>query len=290
VTEGTAVRLAVARLTEAGAQAAALRPVADRPLQGYCLLSGDEEENCRITVYLENGQAHTAFLEGTLVWLPQEPGVLTIPVVPGAEPVLLPDPVAERAEPQAGTAEVEATTAALLAAEPAQPGPTGPESELPEDAEVAGQAEPGEQPDVVGFKLYPEPAIPVGAAAPGLTVPLAGRHPLAPRAAGTAMLSLKEGTLTLHLRGLPTPAALGRAETTGRPLNAYRAWLVSQRTGLRQDLGLCARVWGENFRLEAEPGLELGRYDQVLVTAEDRGAPAPSETAPQVLLGGYQLR
>jgi hypothetical protein len=310
VSEKREGRLAVARLMEAGAQAAAWRPVAAQPLQGYCLLTGDEE-SCRITVYLENGQTHTALLEGALVWLPQEPGVLTIPVVPGAEPVRLPDPIPSPvafAEPWShllsGAGEPVATMLSAQSDEDAdvvsgaESTPDESDENIPEDVEVVGEAEPEPKPDVVGFKLYPEPAIPVEATVPAapetpvaaaaLTVPLDGRHPLAPRAGGSANIQV-DGRVILHARGLPTPAALGRDEATGRPLNAYRAWLLSQRTGLRHDLGLLARVWGENFRLHSDGGLPLERFDSVLVTAEDRSGEQGGQTAPHVLLGTYQL-
>ncbi|HLN64366.1 MAG TPA: hypothetical protein VK464_22835, partial [Symbiobacteriaceae bacterium] len=71
MTETLPTRLAVARLQETGGPAAALlRPDRERPMQGYCLLTG-AGARCRITVYLENGAAHEAVMEGELVWLQQ---------------------------------------------------------------------------------------------------------------------------------------------------------------------------------------------------------------------------
>jgi hypothetical protein len=123
-----------------------------------------------------------------------------------------------------------------------------------------------------------------------LPVPLTGRHPLTPRAGGTALLNFREGRVQLTLRGLPTPAALGRDAGTDRPYSIYRAWLISQRAATRQPLGVLARVWGENFRLESEPDLPLSRFDAVLVTADDRAQPLAPGSAPQVLIGSFSPR
>lgn len=117
-------------------------------------------------------------------------------------------------------------------------------------------------------------------------VQLVQRHPMAPRAAGTATLNLRQGTLTLALRGLPSPTALGRDRSTGRPLNVYRVWLINQDTQVRTPVGYCQRAFGENFRFSAD-GLPLNRNHAILVTAEDRTA-TDAQTAPQVLIGSYE--
>ncbi|HWI54009.1 MAG TPA: hypothetical protein VNT01_17875 [Symbiobacteriaceae bacterium] len=294
VEQPAARRLAVATLTEAGAGSARFRSADGRPLQGYVMVTG-EGTDCRITVYLDRGEGtHTAVLAGEMVWLQ------THTADEAAEaPVPLMQAAGATAEPWAGLL-AGAGSPAASAAEPAQPAPA-PEPEPERPAE--------EQPAEVGFKLYHEPAVPISAvpphkievivtpvdteaaeaaesptgepAAAPAAVTMASRHPLAPRAGGTARLDFAAGRLVLTVRGLPSPAMLGRT------YNAYRAWLLNQRAGTRQPLGLLTRVWGENFKLESEPDLPFDRYDSVLVTAEDRAAPAPSSGAPQVLLGDY---
>lgn len=307
--ESTATRLAVARLE--GPEAAQFSPAADRPLQGYCMVNGEA-----LTVYLEDGQGQTALLEGRLVWL-EGGSVVTLPsgaVWPPEPPALdggaeaeLPETEAEP-EAQAGLAmllEHHAAEEFPLNTEPDEEAVFEAPAEVPTEApaEVPTQAlaeapateplvepepQPTEEPSQVGFKLYPEPATPVSTAFSSMNVALASRHPLAPRAVGTAQLDLRTGRLAVHVRGMPTPAALGRDQTTGRPLNAYRAWLTNQHTGQRVDLGLLTRVWGENFRLEADGSLPLHRYDALLVTAEDRTGDSPDPAAPQVLFGQYR--
>jgi len=283
-------RLAVATLTEAGEGSARFRSADGRPLQGYVLVTG-EGTDCRITVYLDRGEGtHTAVLAGDMVWLQTHTADMT-----AEAPVPVAQAGAGPAEPWAGLLAGAGSPAASTA-EPAEPAPS-PQSER--------QAE--EQPAEVGFKLYHEPAVPVSAvpphkievivtavdaepaeppadepaAAAPAAVTMASRHPLAPRAGGTARLDFADGRLVLTVRGLPSPAMLGRS------YNAYRAWLLNQRAGTRQPLGLLTRVWGENFKLESDPELALAHYDSVLVTAEDRAAPGPSNGAPQVLLGAW---
>lgn len=53
--DGPAAQLAVARLTEAGAAARKYRHDPARPLEGYCLVTGDQQ-HCRVTIYVENGR------------------------------------------------------------------------------------------------------------------------------------------------------------------------------------------------------------------------------------------
>lgn len=94
--------------------------------------------------------------------------------------------------------------------------------------------------------------------------------------------------MTINLRGLPSPMALGRDRTTGRPFNAYRVWLVNQRNQIRTPVGYCERAWGENFRFQAD-GLPLNRNDTILVTVEDRSAATSTgHASPQVLIGSYE--
>ncbi len=119
-----------------------------------------------------------------------------------------------------------------------------------------------------------------------LSVQLVQRHPMAPRAAGTAVVNLRQGSLQLMLRGLPSPTALGRDRSTDRPFNTYRVWLVNQQTHARTPAGFCERAWGENFRFQAD-GLPLNRHDTILVTVEDRTATGTNTASPQVLIGSY---
>ncbi len=139
------------------------------------------------------------------------------------------------------------------------------------------------------WDLPPEsPGPSTGPAARTRKVQLESRHPLAARAAGLAQVDLDSGTLTLTLRALPNPIALGREPRTNRPYNAYRAWLLSHRGAQPFPAGICTRVWGENYRFESEKRLPLARYDTILITAEDRTAPSPNPQAPPVLRGSYR--
>ncbi|HYG58241.1 MAG TPA: hypothetical protein VD902_09300, partial [Symbiobacteriaceae bacterium] len=226
-------------------------------LRGYCLISG-AGPGARVTVYLEQGPASACTLEGPLVWL--EPGSA---VDAEAKAGVAPEAVAVAGLAAELELELELEPDRDPESEP-QAGP-GPEAGAEPGAGPGPvlSPEPDEGPAEVGFKLYPEPATPVAVASPPatLTVTMAGRHPMAPRAGGSAQLDLKDGRVSLALRSLPSPAALGRDPATGRPYNAYRAWLVGQRSGTRHDLGLISRVWGDNFRLQSATGLPLQRFD-----------------------------
>ncbi|HWI66173.1 MAG TPA: hypothetical protein VNT75_30445 [Symbiobacteriaceae bacterium] len=268
-------RLAVATLSEAGDEAAAFRGPEGRPLQGYVLMTG-EGPDCQVTVYIERGPGqHTAVLAGEMVWFQsqQETAPPTGPVAQAAEP-----------QPPADPAEEPAEVGFKLYPEPAVPV----SAIVPHKIEVTVTPVPEPLPEPAAA-VAPEPAPPEAppqqaeaeAEAERPVVTLASRHPLAPRAGGTARIDAETGRLTLTVRGLPSPALLNRSA------NAYRAWLLSQRSGTRHDLGLLTRLWGENFRLESEPLQPLDRFDAIVVTAEDRAARGAVATAPQVLLGTY---
>lgn len=171
----------------------------------------------------------------------------------------------------------------------------GPVGVLPESAGRAaagGSADLGEavadtsaQPPAAPTQPAPRHVNPLA-----VQVQLEQRHPMTPRATGTATINLRRGHLTLTLRGLPSPTALGRDRKSGRPFNAYRVWLINQKNQMRTPAGYCERVWGENFRFEAE-GLPLNRCDTILITAEDRSvATSVGHPAPQVLIGSYDPR
>lgn len=296
-------RLAVATLTEAGDAAAFFRGPGGRPLQGYVLITG-EGDDCRITVYLEQGLgAHTAVLAGEVVWLQ------TQALAPAVQAAGATGAGATGTGATGIGARATGTGAGATGAGATGIGAPEPWSGLLADAGSPAVGSPEEadteEPAEVGFKLYPEPATPVSAihphkievlvtpveqpaaapvAAAGepLAVAMTSRHPMAPRAGGTARVDFAGGRLSLAVRGLPSPALLGRT------YNSYRAWLLNQRAGTRHALGLLTRAWGENYRLESESDLPLSRFDAVLITAEDRSAGAPGAAAPQVLLGAYE--
>jgi hypothetical protein len=205
------------------------------------------------------------------------------PFWPGGHASALTNP--HRGEAQDGAGSPEAPSAPMPMAHGAAESAGDPAME-PETPREEGEVTPENGEAQTGFKLYPDPAVPVVRTEP-LTVPLASRHPLAPRASGTATVRTREGILSVSVRGLPTPAALGRDGLTGRPLNSYRVWLLNQRTGQRLPLGFCTRVWGENFRFQTDEVLPLTRFDAILITAEDRTLPSPNPNAPQVLIGHY---
>lgn len=145
-----------------------------------------------------------------------------------------------------------------------------------------------EEPATPGFKLIPEPATPVvRTQRPDIKFAFSSLHPLAPRGGGSAHLDRTTSTVTLTLWGLPSPASLGREKSTNRPFNAYQVWLQNQRSGQRTPMGICTRVWGENFRFQAETDQPLTSFDSILVTALDRTSSGAQTGAPQVLLGRY---
>ncbi|WP_374712823.1 hypothetical protein [Symbiobacterium terraclitae] len=156
---------------------------------------------------------------------------------------------------------------------------------------IAGaQANRADTPAAGGGDASPVQAQPAPSRVNPLTVQvqLVQRHPMTPRASGSATLNLRRGSMTINLRGLPSPMALGRDRTTGRPFNAYRVWLVNQRNQIRTPVGYCERAWGENFRFQAD-GLPLNRNDTILVTVEDRSAATSTgHASPQVLIGSYE--
>jgi hypothetical protein len=232
-----------------------------------------------VTVYVQQGDwGPTAVLAGDMVWFQS-------PAEGAAEP-----PEAPR-----GTPEPEP------AAEP-EPAPLE------------------EEPAEIGFKLYPEPATPVTAvpahkievvvtpfdeepAAPGAPrtpapdqapdsnqatasgdtpIALLSRHPLAPRARGSARFYPAQGNMTIAAWGLPSANHLGPS------YNAYRAWLLNQRAGTRESLGLLTRAWGDNYRLETAGDLPLSHFDAIIITAEDRRAAISHQNPPQVLFGSYR--
>lgn len=155
---------------------------------------------------------------------------------------------------------------------------------------AAAQADRADTPAAGGGDASPVQAQPAPSRVNPLTVQvqLVQRHPMTPRASGSATLNLRRGSMTINLRGLPSPMALGRDRTTGRPFNAYRVWLVNQRNQIRTPVGYCERAWGENFRFQAD-GLPLNRNDTILVTVEDRSAATSTgHASPQVLIGSYE--
>lgn len=131
------------------------------------------------------------------------------------------------------------------------------------------------------------PAGDVQKAAGPVRIPLESRHPRAPRASGTAVVDLATGGLTVALRGLPSPMLMGRDPRAGEPYGAYRVWLTGQNNRLRTPVGLCTRVWGENFRLQAE-GLNLRQYDTIVVAVAERDGEHPNPAAPQVVVGSFR--
>jgi hypothetical protein len=212
-------------------------------------------------------------LEGPLVWLEGAPAMEATPVA--AAPAVEATPESDREE-----AQIPVMVLAVNA-------------ELDDETNETNETVETNDPEVQAVPLFlniPEPSVPVA----GITIPryltaqLQAVHPLAPRANGTASIVTADGSFTLALRGLPSPATLGRQPGQDRPYNTYRVWLVQQRTGTRMSLGVCSRVWGENFRFQSDPALPLTRYDQILVTADDRGA-APTPQSSQVLLGSYHI-
>lgn len=251
-------------------------------------------EKVRVTVEPAGAEAESvAVLEGRLIWLETEAAeAVAEPEVERAgsevpEPIAVPAQAnAARADPaevdpsvrESAPTALPSRAARLPAGSVAEPvaGPT-------EGPAAAPVAEPAAGPTAEAAAPAPELR---QARQNELVVTLEQRHPMAPRAGGTATINLKQGSLSLALRGLPSPTALGRDRSTDRPFNVYRVWLVNRQTHQRVPVGFCERAWGDNFRFRAE-GLPLNRHDTVLVTVEDRTAPGPNYGSPQVLMGSY---
>ncbi|MGE5675669.1 MAG: hypothetical protein ACM3XM_17605 [Mycobacterium leprae] len=303
VTEGMPVSLGAFNAGPAGqANCSQTVTVDGLPLKQACAM--------RVTAEPFGGSAagYRRVLEGELVWL----GGATDRESPASE-------IQPELPPVGFSAESTVEPAPEIAFEPAMLEPA-PEplpwhdlesalvcSSAPEAAPLAGAspdaeerhpsvppqpapAEPEPPPEAeIGFRLYPEPATPVTRLTQPISVPLTSRHPMAPRATGSAQLHPVDNSLTITLRGLPSPASLGRERSTDRPFNAYRVWLIQHRSGSRLPLGHCTRVWGDNFKFESTEPLPLNRYDGILIAVDDRSQNTPNPNSPQVLLGTYQL-
>jgi hypothetical protein len=295
VTDGLPVSLGAFNTSLTGeGTAGAIRPLSE--------LATNEAKGIRITAEPFGGSpfGHTSVLEGPLLWLaggPAREALAAAPVEASSEvpvPAFASPPAREPWPGQgAWSGEGQIPAAAAPAAASAPPVATQVvDARQPESAAVQPTAGRSAAVKMEELRLEPAPAE-SGAPAPSapgvltLSAPLAGRHPMAPRAAGHAVLHKHPGSLTITVRGLPTPPSLGRDPTTDRPFTAYRVWLMQQRTGSKLPLGHCVRVWGDNFRFESEGGLPLGRYDTIVITADDRTAPSPNPGAPQVLAGSY---
>jgi hypothetical protein len=263
----------------------------------------------------------TPMLEGSLVWLQEQPASQSHPEPEAAAPPEAGEaeenPPDGGAEPEEAEAEVPLSVAAeAVSASSATPdgppkvlpwqgmlsGPTtmfhplrdpgaGPGERFEDDSPAPSPVQPPppeEEPVETGFKLIQEPATPVlRTQRPDIKFAFSSLHPLAPRGGGSAHLDRTTSTVTLTLWGLPSPASLGREKSTNRPFNAYQVWLQNQRSGQKTPMGICTRVWGENFRFQAEADHPLTSFDSILVTALDRTSSGAQTGAPQVLLGRY---
>lgn len=214
------------------------------------------------------------------VGLPDQTGVAVATVPTNQSDVSSTGDITDRSEVGAGGGlAVESSDSFAVDLAPTQP-----------EADATAQADRVDTSVPAGASAAPAQAQPAPSRVNPLTVQvqLVQRHPMTPRASGSATLNLRRGSMTISLRGLPSPMALGRDRTSGRPFNAYRVWLVNQRNQVRTPVGYCERAWGENFRFQAE-GLPLNRNDAILVTAEDRSsATTTGHAAPQVLIGSYE--
>lgn len=148
-------------------------------------------------------------------------------------------------------------------------------------ADLDGEAEIPVRP----LALEAPPSTPV-------TTPIVTPEPVSPREvtlrpvpylpcqpAGKAQVNPEKGSLSLTLRGLPTPARFGTAAATGRPYAHYHAWLLKGRGRSPCPVGPCRHGWGGNYGLEVPAGLPLREYDHLVITAGD------SADGPSLLTG-----
>lgn len=283
-------RLAVASLTEAGDAATVLWRRNGQPLQGYVLVTG-EGTDCRVTVYVQQGDwGPTAVLAGDMVWF-QSPaeGAAEPPEAPRRAPEPEPAAEPEPAPPEEEPAEIgfklypePATPVTAFPAHkievivtPVDEGPAAPDATQAPPADRTPASAPAPDPT-------PDPAPKSGPAPGDAPIALLSRHPLAPRARGTARVDPAQGTMTIAAWGLPSASQLGPS------YNAYRAWLLNQRAGTRESLGLLTRAWGDNYRLETTGDLPMSHFDAIIITAEDRRAATAHQNPPQVLFGTYR--
>lgn len=287
-----ATHVAAIVLSETGQESTAFRSQPDQPLEGYGLASGNDQV-CTLTLFLR-GARSPAFYHGWAIGDGDPLYLGAFHLGSGGEGSLAGNLSTQGLEQTTGF--LVTAGGVLLAgplvwmvkgiAPPVEPEPTDQQAEPPDEPQEETEAaspQAGsmpEEPAVHPFKLYPQPATPVMARAN-----LAPAHPKAPRSGGVAVLDPDSGTITMALRGLPSPARLGADPATGRSFNAYRAWLRNRQTRSRYPVGLLERTWGDNFHLKVAEGLKLADYDLIIVTAGDRTAAAPNPQAPAVLTG-----
>jgi hypothetical protein len=275
----------------------------DWPVEALCLVTGSRDRSA-LTLYIQGADGGTNGLplhfEGELVWMVHPADSPNNPTGDEQEIQIAASPAAsERYRESLASLEVE--DAALTAQDkagaddplpPRDPRSESPlqtyppdREEVPPDTYEYPFSHPGAEP---GFKLEPEPATPVLSSGDGrVQVTLSSRHPLVPRASGSATLDLRRGGVHLSLRGIPSPLALGRNPQTDRPYNGYAVQLLAGPSGARMDLGWCERLWGDNFQMAVEKGLPLHRFDTLLVIGADRGVEL-QEGAPVLLMGRFR--
>lgn len=210
---------------------------------------------------------------------------------PPAEPVFTEEP----AEPEA-TPEAAAPTELSAIEDESPEGALEAAAETPEADEPVAAEEPTPTPDREAqlaalldqnLVITRRPLIRPVAQEPKSLAPVfrvKPVHPLVPRVHASGTLDSERGALTIQVRSLPSPSALGKNEATGRPWSAYRAWLTHSATGASLVLGLLNRGSVDQWRLEVPEGLPLTRFDTVLVCLDERTNVEPRPT-PIVLQG-----
>lgn len=219
---------------------------------------------------------------------------------PGSGPVaeeVAPPPPAAPAEP-AGATPAEPEPAGATAAEAVTESPPEPPATT-QAAPEAGPADAAPGPTPVAepsreARAQPRQEVVPPSPPPGCealtheTVSLEPLGQLVPQSKGAAQLDFARGSLLLTLRGLPRPEQLGESAQTGRPYNAYRAWLQSGPTRELLSLGVATRVRTDTYRVQIRNGLNLRRYDTLLVSAEDRAGSSSRPSGPVLLSGRYR--
>ncbi len=188
-----------------------------------------------------------------------------------------------------GGAEQIAPTAPAPAVTPAMAPP--PPQPLPPAAPLAAApplvAPPADPPSV-------KPAAAPGNAPPGCvpletaSILLEPHGPAAPAGTATAQLDFSQGALLMTARNLPRPEDFGESAHTGRNYNTYRVWLQSSSTHETLCAGMANRVWEGTYRTQIRDGLQLRRYDTLLVTVEDRAGSAGHPSGTLILSGRYR--
>lgn len=107
--------------------------------------------------------------------------------------------------------------------------------------------------------------------------------PASRSASGTVILQARDASLSLELRGLPGPGALGRAEPDGAPFEIYQVWVGQSKSGRKELLGELAQRQGSHWSFHQSGAQAALRADMIMVVPASRTG--IRKTGPPILVG-----